>query len=126
MPEPDRYPQTPQPGTQSRPDAIGAGAPRPGRRHMGTATSNPNYLPQTAYQRQRDQDPHARATPIRDAAAPRRSGTVDSGRYLQTPKRGRAIFTSPYTRQHRRMKRVLAALVSLAILLAIVWFAFLR
>lgn len=100
---------------------------RNGRRHMGTATSDPEYLPQTEFQKRQAADPNARATPIRDATAPRRSGTVNYDRYLQTPKQRKSIFTSRQARQHQMHVRMLAALlVILIIALALVWFFVLK
>lgn len=109
-------PDRPVPRSQARP-----------RKHMGTASSDPEYLPQTAFQKERAADPNARQTPIRDARAPQRSGTVRYDRYLQTPKPGRAIFSNPQTR--RRQRQHLAIIVVLFIALvavALVWFLVLR
>lgn len=100
---------------------------RSGRRHMGTASSDPEYLPQTEFQKRKAQDPDARVTPIRDATAPRRSGTVNYDRYLQTPKPRRSIFTSQQARKHQAHVRLLvAALIVVLVALALIWFFVLR
>lgn len=97
------------------------------RKHMGTATSDPEYLPQTEFQRQCAADPDARQTPIRDARAPQRSKTLRYDRYLQTPRPGRSIFTSPQARRQRHARIiVLIALIAIALVIALVWFLVLR
>lgn len=98
-----------------------------GRRHMGTASSDPEYLPQTEFQRQQAADPDARQTPIRDAKAPQRSGTLHYDRYLQTPKARKSIFASQQARRQQRTRTALVILlVAVIVVLALVWFLFLR
>lgn len=111
----------PASGSTGEPRRI-SGAPR---RYVGTASAEANYLPPTDYQRQRAQNPRARVTPIRDAAAPRRSGTTARGNYLQTPRSGKPIFTSAATRKRNHTRLILAVLLVIVLALAI-WFLFLR
>ncbi len=100
------------------PRQSAAGTPRtpgaPGRRHMGTATSDPQYLPQNG------------------PAHPRRSQPGDPSqqhlhydRYLQTPTSKKTIFTA---RQERSRRRTLLAVVLILIVAValLVWFLFLR
>ena len=49
-----------------------------------------------------------------------------SARYLQTPKPGRNIFVSPYTKRRRSRKRIVIAVAAVAIIAVLAWFAFLR
>lgn len=99
------------------------------RRHMGTATADPSYLPLTpqeqarerAYARERMQHGNVRE----QAGAPAHS-LRHSDRYLQTPKPGHSIFTSQRQRRARRARTMIAVVALLAIALALVWFFFLR
>lgn len=101
------------------------------RQHMGTATSDPEYLPQTDFQMRRDQRQNGgegQMAPQRPrqehAGSPKQS--LHYERYLQTPKPGKSIFTSRQDRQRRRTHRVLAVLILLAVIVALVWFFVLR
>ena len=77
--------------------------PAAGRKHMGTATSDVEYLPQTA--------PHG--------------SDLHYGRYLQMPKAGKTIFTA--NRRVKRRRHAVLALVAAVILIAgIIWFFLLR
>lgn len=83
------------------------------RRHMGTAVSDPDYLTQ----------------PTRDPGANPGTGATGqhtithSARYLQTPKPGKSIFTSQKARARQHTRRVVAALILLAVIVvAIVLF----
>lgn len=83
------------------------------RRHMGTAVSDPDYLSQLTGDM---------------GANPGASGTgqhaiTHSARYLQTPKPGKSIFTSQKARARQHTRRVVAALILLAVIVvAIVLF----
>lgn len=125
-------------GTSPRP-AYGA---KP-RKHMGTATSDPEYLPPTdsgghippnsSTLRVR-QNEHAEGGPAsahgphrgRDLGPRRKHGEIKTGRYLSTPHGGKRIFTTQRDRQQRRMRHILAVLILAAIALALVWFFLLR
>lgn len=102
-----------------------------GRRHMGTATSDPSYLPLTpqeqarerALARERQQQERAQHP---QATGGRYKGLQHSERYLQTPKPGHTIFTSKYERRRRRTKTITVVAVIALILAAAAWFLFLR
>lgn len=108
-----------------------------GRRHMGTATSDADYLPLTDFQKQQDRaaaiaargqgkEPNSSSPALASdetGAAPR---SLHASRYLQTPKSGRSIFVSRQARQQKRLKALLLLFVVLALVLALVWFFILR
>lgn len=77
--------------------------PASGRKHMGTATSDVEYLPKTT--------PHG--------------GDLNYGRYLQTPKAGKTIFTAN-RRVKRRRHAVLAVIAIVVVIAVIIWFLLLR
>ena len=109
-------------------------ASRP-RKHMGVASSDPEYLPQTGPTghvppssptlriRANERAAARGAQPIRGNGQP---GQLHYDRYLQQPKKGRAIFTSQQDRQRRRVQVLLAVLIVAAIALALFWFFVLR
>lgn len=127
----------------------GGASPRPAygakpRKHMGTATSDPEYLPpvngggghippHSSTLRIR-QNERAEAVPTgahgphrgRDLGPRRKHGEIKTGRYLSTPHGGKRIFTTQRDRQQRRMRYVLVVLILAAIALALVWFFLLR
>lgn len=102
------------------------------RRHMGTATSDPDYLPQTDFQRRQDRMDLRRLGAER-AAAREAAGTSEDSRreplhgerYLSTPKSSKSIFTRR-ERKRRRTQLILTALLVVAIALILAWFFFLR
>lgn len=104
-----------------------AGTPSPHRLHMGVATSDPQYLPVTEPARRAPRGaapgtaPQGPAHPVSEQRAP-----LHYDRYLQTPKRGRAIFSSRQERARRRTRVLLALLVLAVIIVAFVWFVILR
>ncbi len=87
----------------------------PRRRHMGTATSDPEYLPRT--------EPGARRATAPEGAP---HASLHYDRYLQTPKPGRSIFTSRHDRARRRTRLLLIALLVAVIVALVAWFLFLR
>lgn len=109
------------------------------RKHMGVATSDPEYLPPTGPTAQgtgyvppssptlhvRSDGRGATKQPV-PQGQPVQAGQLHYDRYLQTPKKGRSIFTSRLDRQRRKMKLLLAVLIIAAIVLAFVWFFVLR
>lgn len=124
----------------------GARAPR---KHMGVATSDPEYLPPVngaaasarSARMEREHPDRSRAdrTPYstlhggrpsdRPGRADRQAdpgGQSNYGRYISTPKKGRSIFTSRQDRQRRRVKIMLAVLIVTAVALALFWFFALR
>ncbi|WP_040363009.1 hypothetical protein [Collinsella tanakaei] len=128
------------------PNTFRAEAARGGRRHMGVATSDPQYLPLTpqeqarerAMAREHQRSQNAGQQPDAHNAAPRPAHPMQtiqpgthrslqhSARYLSTPKPGKTIFKSRYEKQHRHAKAVLLAVLLLAAILGLVWFFFLR
>jgi hypothetical protein len=131
-----------------------AQAPAKRRISMGRATSNPDYLPLTADQLRRDQEaaqaqtqeatPLSGQVPANDGAAttgytpaphtPRSPQPANgqhrqlthSARYLQTPKPGRNIFVSPYTKRRRSRKRIVLVVAVAAVIAVLAWLVFLR
>lgn len=101
------------------PARRGTGA-APRRRHMGVATSDPQYLPTTGANASRPA-PHAPAHPVSEHRAP-----LHYDRYLETPKPRRAIFSTRRERSRRRARLVILLLAVLALVLALVWFFILR
>lgn len=105
------------------------------RKHMGVATNDPEYLPPTGPAPGAGRIPPSSST-LRIRANERggksgtRAGAPDGShhyeRYLQTPKKGRSIFTSQQQRQRKRTQALLAVLILAAVALALVWFFILR
>jgi hypothetical protein len=118
------------------------------RKHMGVATSDPDYLSPAPNGRPAmgtgasgnfgtGTGGNRTATPGHPTAyrqRPASAATTPSGqpaqpnysRYLSTPKKGKAIFTSRQDKQRRRIKVLMAILVLAAIALALVWYFVLR
>lgn len=110
---------------------------RPGRprKHMGVASSDPEYLPQTGPTghvppssptlriRANERGAAHGNQPLKSNGQP---GQLHYDRYLQQPKKGRSIFTSQQDRQRKRVQILLAALIVAAIALALFWFFVLR
>ena len=78
-----------------------------GRRNMGVASNDPDYLPRTP-------DPSRGATdaPTKVKQPKTSASAFNYDRYLQTPKSGKSIFTS---RQRRRKKRIHQAAIVAAV-----------
>ncbi|WP_346674417.1 hypothetical protein [Enorma phocaeensis] len=93
--------------TEQAPEAT---QPRPGRRHMGVATADPQYLPPTG-------PAHPRRTPQPGEERPR----LHYERYLQGPSGRKSIFTSRQERERRRLHLLVALLVILAIVGLVLW-----
>lgn len=128
------------------PDMLRGDTQHAGRRHMGVATSDPQYLPLTPQEQAREralareQQRHNVAAAQADAfgAGPRpahpaqavQPGThrslQHSDRYLSTPKPGKTIFKSRYEKQRRDTKTALLIALGLAVALCLIWFFFLR
>ncbi|MBY4797832.1 hypothetical protein K6V98_05635 [Collinsella sp. AGMB00827] len=93
-------------------------AKRPHRRHMGTASSDAEYIEHQPHRNSRSYghtDEHHH-----------RVSTIHSGRYLQTPSSGKTIFTARHDRWRRRTTLLISILIVASILLALLWFFFLR
>lgn len=122
------------------PNAFRTEEARGGRRHMGVATSDPQYLPLTPQEqaRERQRSQNAGQQPDAHNAAPRPTHPMQtiqpgthrslqhSARYLSTPKPGKTIFKSRYEKQHRHAKAVLLAVLLIAAILGLVWYFFPR
>ena len=89
---------------------------RGGRKHMGTATSDPQYLSPTGYEK------NGRFSPNEAKGRDNGRSAVHDERYLQTPKPGKSIFISRQERARKRNRRLILAaiiVVVLAVLLKI-------
>lgn len=93
------------------------------RRYMGTASSDPEYLPQTPGQ-EHGAGEIPPSSPI--GSSSRRAEPLHYDRYLQLPNSGKAIFTSRQHRRRRRTHLALGVLIALSIALALLWYFFLR
>lgn len=95
------------------------------RRHMGVATSDPQYLPVTEPSRGAlpgaNSDVPGPAHPASGKRAP-----LHYDRYLQTPKPGKTIFSSRHERARRRTRAFIIAVLLVAIAIALVWLFVLR
>lgn len=113
------------------------------RKHMGTATSDPDYLTPTGFEHNGRQALNAymsakhqqkRGAQRGDESLkkanrngkPSKPGQLHYDRYLSTPKPGRSIFISQHDRKRKRLKTLIAILIVLIIALALAWFIFLR
>lgn len=94
----------------------------PGRKHMGVATSDPQYLQPVGHQTGAPQGP---AHPRRKMPGDGEPQVLHSDRYLSAPSGRKTIFTA---RQDRARRRTRAALVvALIVIVAIlVWLIFFR
>lgn len=122
------------------PNAFRTEEARGGRRHMGVATSDPQYLPLTPQEqaRERQRSQNAGQQPDAHNAAPRPAHPMQtiqpgthrslqhSARYLSTPKPGKTIFKSRYEKRHRHTKAVLLAALLIAAILGLIWYFFPR
>ena len=89
---------------------------RGSRKHMGTATSDPQYLSPTGYEKS------GRFSPSVDGERDKGRSAVHYERYMQTPKPGKSIFISRQERARKRNRRLILAaiiVVVLAVLLKI-------
>ena len=97
--------------------------PAPTRKHMGVATSDPEYLPQVQPPAQRRNNAVQRAA---NPIAQPKHAISNSARYLSTPKAGRSIFISRYERRRATIKRCVLLVLSIVIIVLVVWAIFLR
>ena len=94
-------------------------------KHMGVASSEPEYLPRTGPQVRERQGQAQDQGATQDGSAKhfnnsgKQSGTPDYSRYLETPKSGRSIFISPKERRRKRNQKI-AAVVAVAAVVVIV------
>lgn len=89
---------------------------------MGVATADPQYLPSTSSTAMRDR-PSEIPQAVQNAE---RRKVIHSDRYLQTPKAGRAIFTSREERAKRTMRRFFGVLILAAVILGLIWYFSIR
>lgn len=102
----------PRPAVPQRPAMQGA---RPGRKHMGVATSDPQYLQPTG----RPQGvPNGPAHPRHKMPGDGEPQVLHSDRYLTMPSSRKSIFTARQNRARRRT-RTLAALLVVVIIAVI-------
>ena len=91
-----------------------ASAPH-GRRNMGVASNDPDYLPRTPGPAR---DGSEAPTKVRQPKTSASAFTYD--RYLQTPKSGKSIFTSRQRRRQKRLHRVVAVAAVAAVVALII------
>lgn len=90
-------------------------------KHMGVATSEPEYLPRTGPQVRERQD--VAGTPTQERGGRHTAKQADSlnyNRYLETPKSGRSIFISPKERRRRRNQKIAAVVAVVAVIVIVV------
>ena len=93
-----------------------------GRKHMGVATSDPQYLPRT-----RPEHPaHPRQQRAEGPDGQPQHAPLHYERYLQTPKPGKAIFTARQARARRHVAHIVLLVALLVIIAVVVWFFILR
>lgn len=98
-----------------------------GRKHMGVATSDPNYLADAPLSKQPSEPLDPQPTETHRPRGPRGKQTLThSARYLQTPKPGRSIFMSRQMRRKQQTKRIIIALAALLVIVIIVCFFILK
>ena len=82
---------------------------RGSRKHMGTATSDPQYLSPTGYEK------NGRFSPGDAGERTKGRGAMHYERYLQTPKPGKSIFISRQERARKRNRRLILAAVIIVV-----------
>lgn len=98
-----------------------------GRKHMGVATSDPNYLADAPLSKLTTDHEQPQEGERNTGRGPRGKQTLThSARYLQTPKPGRSIFMSREMRRKQQTKRLAIALILLIVLVLIVCFFILK
>lgn len=118
---------------RGRTDSATPGAQRPardgsGRRlHMGVATSDPQYL-STVDPIRTGHPTDAKSDAPRRPAHPRgeKRAPLHYDRYLETPKPGKSIFSARHERARRRTRNLIVTVALIALIIALVWFFFLR
>ncbi len=105
---------TRMPHAQDESQQTGQHTTTPGRKHMGVATADPQYLPQSG------------------PAHPRRSNPGDTGqrqrlhyeRYLQTPGSKKSIFVARQERARRHA--IVVAIIALVLVALVLWLILFR
>ena len=85
------------------------------RKHMGTATSDPDYLPPVT----RDASAREQEPTVRPARQPREQ-SVNYARYLEVPRSTKAIFTRR-ERAQRRAHLLIGLAIAVIILVVLLW-----
>lgn len=102
---------------------VSAGQPRgtmPGRKHMGVATSDPQYLQPAGAVGGRAGGP---AHPRHKNPGDGEPQTLHGNRYLSTPSSHKTIFTARQDRARKRI-RVLLVVLLLVVIAVVVWLIF--
>lgn len=94
----------------------------PGRKHMGVATSDPQYLQPVE---SRGDAPNRPAHPRHKTPGDGKPQALRSDRYLTTPSGRKSIFTARQDRARRRM-RIILALALVIVIALVIWLLFLR
>lgn len=98
------------------------------RTHMGTASSDSEYLPLT----RRTEEGLAKLegskaqSSVRISKPKLKSSVTQYNNYLQVPKRGRQLFVSEAQRQRQRTQHFIIGFALLLLVLLAVWFFVLR
>ncbi len=120
--QPAPMPQAASAGPRYTPQTTGE-QPRttiPGRKHMGVATSDPQYLQPVGAAGGR---PNGPAHPRHKNPGDGEPQTLHGNRYLSTPSSRKAIFTTRHDRSRKRT-RVLLVVLLLAVIAVVVWLVF--
>lgn len=94
----------------------------PGRKHMGVATSDPQYLQPTGLQNGSPQGP---AHPRHKMPGDGEPQVLHSDRYLSAPSGRKTIFTARQDRARKRA-RILLVLALIVVIAVLVWIIFFR
>lgn len=94
----------------------------PGRKHMGVATSDPQYLQPTGLQNGSAQGP---AHPRHKMPGDGEPQVLHSDRYLSAPSGRKTIFTARQDRARKRV-RILLVLALIVVIAVLMWIIFFR
>ena len=94
----------------------------PGRKHMGVATSDPQYLQPVGHQTGAPQGP---AHPRRKMPGDGEPQVLHSDRYLSAPSGRKTIFTARQDRARKRV-RILLVLALIVVIAVLMWIIFFR
>ena len=110
-----------EPARPMRDDAASArdGGRRGGHKHMGVATSDPDYLSSgrgTSLRPFRGGETHG-------GDAPRKGAHPNYGRLLESPSLGKPIFVAQRKRKARRGRRAIIGVACALVALVLIWYA---
>lgn len=97
--------------------ARATGPSRPTRRHMGVATNDPTYLPDTPLSGE-----GVRRGPAHPVPEPGERRSLHYDRYLERPKPGKSIFTRREQAQRKRTRILVLLAVLIVAIVLLVWF----